>query len=99
MKLADDCYSNIFVNEHHDTELGKTTEGTDTNISIIGRGKAILDGGEYNGLKHSKYNLWMAFMILPRILRIWKEVCMQLHLRVLSKILPCMELNVWKVSK
>ena len=50
LKLADGCYSNIFVNEHHDTDLGRTIEGTDTNISIIGHGKAILDGGEYNGL-------------------------------------------------
>lgn len=43
-------FSNIFVNEHHGTEIGRTTEGTDTNISIIGRGEAVLDGGEYNGL-------------------------------------------------
>lgn len=50
LRLADGCYSNIFVNEHHETKIGKTIEGTDSNISIIGRGKAILDGGEYNGL-------------------------------------------------
>lgn len=50
LRLADGCYSNIFINEHHDTELGKTVEGMDSNISIIGRGTAILDGGEYNGL-------------------------------------------------
>jgi polygalacturonase len=40
----------MFVNEHHDTEIGKTVDGTDSNISIIGRGEAILDGGKYNGL-------------------------------------------------
>lgn len=50
LRLADGCYSNIFINEHHDTEIGKTADGTDCNISIIGREKAILDGGEYNGL-------------------------------------------------
>ncbi len=38
------------MNEHNETEIGKTTKGTDRNISIIGRGRAILDGGEYNGL-------------------------------------------------
>ena len=48
--MADGCYSNMFVNEHHDTEIGKTVDGTDSNISIIGRGEAILDGGKYNGL-------------------------------------------------
>ena len=50
LKSADGCYSNIFVNEHHDTSLGRTVAGTDRNISIIGRGGAILDGGNYNGL-------------------------------------------------
>ncbi len=50
LRLANGCYSNTFVNEHNETELGKTTNGTDENISIIGRGKAILDGGEHNGL-------------------------------------------------
>ena len=55
LRLADGCYSNIFVNENHDTELGKTIDGTDTNISIIGRGTAILDGGEYNGLSERNH--------------------------------------------
>lgn len=50
LRMADGCYSNLFVNEHHDTEIGRTPAGTDHNISIIGRGEAILDGGEYNGL-------------------------------------------------
>ncbi len=55
LRLADGCYSNIFVNENHDTELGKTIDGTDINISIIGRGTAILDGGEYNGLSERNH--------------------------------------------
>ena len=50
LRLADGCYSNIFVNEHHATELGRTLAGRDRNISILGKGSAILDGGEYNGL-------------------------------------------------
>ena len=53
LRLADGCYSNFFVNEHHDTDIGKTTDGTDRNISVIGKGEAILDGGEPNGL-HEK---------------------------------------------
>ena len=50
LRLADGVYSNIFVNENHDTEIGKTIAGTDRNINILGRGEAILDGGKYNGL-------------------------------------------------
>ena len=50
LRMADGVYSNMFVNEHHETEIGRTTAGTDRNISISGRGEAILDGGEYNGL-------------------------------------------------
>ena len=56
LKQADGSFTNIFVNEHHDTELGKTLEGTDRNIKIIGRGEAILDGGEYNGLSEKTQN-------------------------------------------
>ncbi len=55
LRLADGCYSNIFINENQDSALGKTTEGTDTNIAIIGRGTAILDGGEYNGLSERNH--------------------------------------------
>ena len=51
--MADKVYSNMFVNEHHDTDIGRTTEGTDRNISIIGDGNSILDGGNYNGLSES----------------------------------------------
>lgn len=50
LRLADGAYTNIFVNEHHDTALGRTQEGVDRNISVIGEGCAVLDGGEYNGL-------------------------------------------------
>lgn len=47
---ASGSYSNVFTNENCYTPLGRTAAGTDRNISIIGRGEAILDGGEYNGL-------------------------------------------------
>ena len=50
LRMADGSYSNMFVNENHDTEKGNTLDGTDRNISIVGRGEAILDGGTYNGL-------------------------------------------------
>ena len=50
LRLADGVYSNIFVNEHHDTPEGNTPEGRDRNIRIIGLGEVILDGGNYNGL-------------------------------------------------
>lgn len=50
LRMADGVYDNMFVNENHGSEIGKTIAGTDRNISIIGRGEAILDGGKYNGL-------------------------------------------------
>ena len=55
LRLADGSFCNMFVNEHHGTEIGKTVSGTDTGISIIGRGEAILDGGEYNGLSERNH--------------------------------------------
>jgi len=56
LRLKDGAYTNIFVNEHNETDLGKTTAGTDYDIAILGRGRAILDGGEPNGL-HEKVPL------------------------------------------
>jgi len=53
LKMADGCFSNMFVNEHHDTLVGRTVEGTDRNIKILGKNNAVLDGGKYNGL-HEK---------------------------------------------
>ena len=50
LRMADGVYSNMFVNEHHGTDIGRTADGTDRNINIIGSGEAILDGGKYNGL-------------------------------------------------
>ena len=56
LRMADGCYSNMFVNEHHDTPIGKTTAGTDRNIAILGRNGAILDGGNFNGLSERTQN-------------------------------------------
>ena len=50
LKMADNSFSNMFVNENNETVRGKTTDGTNRNVAIIGIGKAILDGGNYNGL-------------------------------------------------
>ena len=47
---AEGCFDNVFVNEQSGTEKGKTPEGCDSNIKIIGEGVAIIDGGVYNGL-------------------------------------------------
>jgi len=50
LRLGDNTFCNIFTNENCRTEIGRTGEGTDRNITIEGRGAAILDGGTYNGL-------------------------------------------------
>ncbi len=56
LRMADGCYSQMFVNESFDTEKGRTAEGTDRNINIIGIGEAILDGGKYNGLSEKNHS-------------------------------------------
>ena len=70
LRLADGVYSNVFVNESHGTELGKTPLGRDKGISIIGVGEAIIDGGKYNGLserntlKDGRPPIWKNNLIL-----------------------------------
>lgn len=70
LRLADGSFTNIFINEHLGTEIGKTLDGRDKNIKIIGRGEAILDGGNYNGLSEKTQNkdgfppVWNNNMIL-----------------------------------
>ena len=56
LRLADGTFCNIFVNENHGTELGKTVAGTDRNVNVIGVGEAILDGGKYNGLSEKNHS-------------------------------------------
>lgn len=50
LRMADGCFSNMFTNEHCYTTEGRRPEGADRKITIEGAGRAILDGGEYNGL-------------------------------------------------
>ena len=56
LRMADGVYSNMFVNEHYETEIGRTLAGTDKNINIKGRGMAIIDGGSFNGLTERTAN-------------------------------------------
>ncbi|MBO7376866.1 MAG: hypothetical protein J6V01_07150, partial [Clostridia bacterium] len=50
LRMADGCYSNMFVNENFDSPEGRTAAGRNRNVVIEGVGSAVLDGGEYNGL-------------------------------------------------
>ena len=56
LRMSDGSFSQMFVNEHHGTDLGRRVEGRDRNINIIGRGEAILDGGKYNGLSERNHS-------------------------------------------
>ncbi len=55
LQMAEDSFDNLFVNAHHDTDLGRTVDGTDRNIRILGKNGAILDGGKYNGLSEQNH--------------------------------------------
>lgn len=48
--MADHVMCNMFRNENMYTEISCTPEGEQHDIRIIGRGNAILDGGNHNGL-------------------------------------------------
>ncbi len=50
LRMAAGTFCNLFTNEHCRTEQGRRADGADREIAIVGRGRAILDGGEYNGL-------------------------------------------------
>ncbi len=56
LRMADDTFCNMITNENCRTSLGKTPDGTQHNITIEGRGRAVLDGGKYNGLAEDNYN-------------------------------------------
>lgn len=56
LRMVDGSFCNMFTNERCRTEIGRTSEGTDRNIRILGAGRAILDGGEYNGLSEKTQN-------------------------------------------
>jgi len=50
LRMADGVICQMFRNSNAYTTLGNTQEGRQRNIRIIGRGDAVLDGGEPNGL-------------------------------------------------
>ncbi len=56
LRLADGVYCNMFRNERFEGEETRTRENADRNIKIIGEGRAILDGGNYNGLSERTQN-------------------------------------------
>ena len=56
LRLADGCFCNLFINEHCDTPSGRCCDGTDRDIHIVGEGRAVLDGGRYNGLSEKTQN-------------------------------------------
>ena len=56
IRHADNTFDNLFKNENARTPAGNTLEGRQTDISIIGRGHALLDGGLHNGLTERTHN-------------------------------------------
>ncbi len=70
LRQQDGSFDNIFRNVHCGTELGRTLQGTDRNIRILGKNGATLDGGRYNGLsernsgKDGLPDIWANNMIL-----------------------------------
>ncbi len=56
LRLADGVYCNMFKNEHCEDTENRTRENADHNIKIIGEGRAVVDGGNYNGLSERTQN-------------------------------------------
>jgi len=50
LRLKDGSVTNVFRNAAVGTERSKHVDDADRNIRILGVGRAIIDGGEYNGL-------------------------------------------------
>lgn len=50
LRLADGVFCNMFRNENMYNEAGLSAEGEQHDIRILGRGNALLDGGNHNGL-------------------------------------------------
>ncbi|MBE7002130.1 MAG: hypothetical protein E7421_05500 [Ruminococcaceae bacterium] len=55
LRQADGINTNIFRNSNNDTPAGFTREGRQRNISIIGLGHCLLDGGEHTGVTEDNY--------------------------------------------
>ena len=50
IRHADDSHDNLFRNRNMWTPEGRTLEGEQHDIRIIGRGNALIDGGKHNGI-------------------------------------------------
>ena len=50
LRLEDDFIGHLFQNANAETPLGKTQAGRQHDISILGLGRSVLDGGKYNGI-------------------------------------------------
>ena len=50
LRHADDSHDNLFRNSNMWTDEGKTLEGEQHDIRIIGQGNAWIDGGKHNGV-------------------------------------------------
>ena len=50
IRHADDTMDNLFRNRNMWTELGRTLEGEQHDIRIIGQGNVLIDGGKHNGI-------------------------------------------------
>ncbi|MCQ2385727.1 MAG: glycosyl hydrolase family 28 protein [Clostridia bacterium] len=53
LEMEDGVFANMFRNRSAYTARGKTREGADRDIFLIGRGNAVLSGGNPNGLTES----------------------------------------------
>ena len=56
LRMAEGVMCRMFENENADLEIGKTAAGLQEDITIQGRGNAILDGGKHNGLREDTHN-------------------------------------------
>ena len=51
LRMADGVFQQMISNRNAMTEIGKTPEGEQEDIAIVGHGRALLDGGVHNGLR------------------------------------------------
>ncbi len=68
LRLKDDTFCNIFINRSSVQDV-RTLDERDRNIHILGKGRAILDGGKFNGLternaKEKGYLMYVNNLIL-----------------------------------
>ena len=78
LTLADGVYANMFANETARTEDCRRLSARQHGITIRGRGRAVLDGGNYNGLSernsgkdglpHISYNTTVLFVNVSGVL-------------------------------